>query len=96
MTLVPTFVAFHPWTTLESYCDLLDVDRARALVDHVAPIQLAIRLLIPQGSRMLELEEVRAGRRAVRSEDADLPLGPSPIRASTPARGGRRSWSAAG
>jgi hypothetical protein len=25
----------------------------------VAPIQLAIRLLIPQGSRMLEIEEVR-------------------------------------
>ena len=30
------------------------------LVEHVAPIQLAIRLLIPQGSRMLELEDVRA------------------------------------
>ena len=60
MTLVPTFVAFHPWTTLESYCDLLDVIEREHLVDHVAPIQLAIRLLIPQGSRMLELEEVRA------------------------------------
>jgi radical SAM superfamily enzyme YgiQ (UPF0313 family) len=60
MTLVPTFVAFHPWTTLESYCGLLDVIEREHLVDHVAPIQLAIRLLIPQGSRMLELEEVRA------------------------------------
>jgi radical SAM superfamily enzyme YgiQ (UPF0313 family) len=60
MTLVPTFVAFHPWTTLDSYCDLLDVIEGEHLVDHVAPIQLAIRLLIPQGSRMLELEEVRA------------------------------------
>ena len=59
MTLVPTFVAFHPWTTLESYCDLLDVIERTNLVDHVAPIQLAIRLLIPQGSRMLELDEVR-------------------------------------
>jgi hypothetical protein len=29
-------------------------------VDHVGPIQLAIRLLIPQGSRMLELDDVRA------------------------------------
>ncbi len=26
---------------------------------HVAPIQLAIRLLIPEGSRLLELEDVR-------------------------------------
>ena len=30
------------------------------LVDHVAPIQLAIRLLIPGGSRLLELDDVRA------------------------------------
>ena len=59
LTLVPTFVAFHPWTTLEGYCDLVDTVEREQLVDHVAPIQLAIRLLIPQGSRMLELEEVR-------------------------------------
>ena len=60
LTLAPTFVSFTPWTTLESYVDLLhEIDRLD-LVDHVAPIQLAIRLLIPQGSRMLELEDVRA------------------------------------
>lgn len=59
MTLVPTFVAFHPWTTLASYCDMLDVIEQEQLVDHVAPIQLGIRLLIPQGSKMLELDEVR-------------------------------------
>ena len=59
MTLAPTFVAFHPWTTLASYCDMLDVIEHEQLVDHVAPIQLGIRLLIPQGSRMLELEDVR-------------------------------------
>ena len=29
------------------------------LVENVAPVQLALRLLIPQGSRMLELPEVR-------------------------------------
>lgn len=59
LTLVPTFVAFHPWMTLESYCDLLQVIVAQDLVDHVAPIQLAIRLLIPKGSRLLEIEETR-------------------------------------
>jgi len=59
MTLAPTFVAFHPWTTLASYCDMLDVIEQQQLVDHVAPIQLGIRLLIPEGSRMLELDEVR-------------------------------------
>jgi hypothetical protein len=59
VTIVPTFVAFHPWLTLEGYCDLLDTLEALDLIDHVAPIQLAIRLLIPEGSRLLELEEAR-------------------------------------
>ena len=59
LTLVPTFVAFHPWMTLDSYCDLLRFIDAGDLVDHVAPIQLAIRLLIPKGSRLLEIEETR-------------------------------------
>jgi Radical SAM superfamily/B12 binding domain len=59
LTLVPTFVAFHPWISLAGYCDLLDTIASLDLVDHVAPIQLAIRLLIPRGSRLLELAEVR-------------------------------------
>jgi hypothetical protein len=29
------------------------------LVEHVAPIQLSIRLLVPEGSRMLDLEDIR-------------------------------------
>jgi hypothetical protein len=60
LTLVPTFVAFHPWLTPDGYCDLLECLQDLDLVDHVAPIQLAIRLLIPRGSRLLELEDVRA------------------------------------
>jgi radical SAM superfamily enzyme YgiQ (UPF0313 family) len=59
LTLMPTFVAFHPWLTLDSYCDLLDTIVALDLVDHIAPIQLAIRLLVPDGSRLLELDEMR-------------------------------------
>jgi hypothetical protein len=60
VTLVPTFVAFHPWLTLSSYCDLLETIDRLDLVDHVAPIQLAIRLLVPTGSRLLALGEMRA------------------------------------
>jgi hypothetical protein len=60
MTLHPTFVAFTPWTTLEGYLDLLRVIVAEDLVENVAPVQLGIRLLIPEGSRLLELEETRA------------------------------------
>jgi radical SAM superfamily enzyme YgiQ (UPF0313 family) len=59
MTLHPTFVPFTQWTTLESYLGLLRVIRSESLIENVAPIQLGIRLLIPEGSRILELEEVR-------------------------------------
>jgi radical SAM superfamily enzyme YgiQ (UPF0313 family) len=59
LTLQPTFVPFTPWTTFDNYLDLLDQVRQLDLVEAVAPIQLAIRLLIPPGSRMLELEEVK-------------------------------------
>ena len=60
MTLLPTFVPFTPWTTLEGYNDLLDVIAQHDLCENVAPVQLAIRLLIPAGSRLLELADVRA------------------------------------
>jgi radical SAM superfamily enzyme YgiQ (UPF0313 family) len=60
LLLSPTFVAFTPWTTLESYRAMLATIDRLDLVPAVAPIQYAIRLLIPDGSRMLELDEVRA------------------------------------
>jgi radical SAM superfamily enzyme YgiQ (UPF0313 family) len=59
LTIVPTFVAFHPWLTLRSYCELLETIAGLDLVDHVAPIQLAIRLLVPEGSRLLACDEMR-------------------------------------
>jgi radical SAM superfamily enzyme YgiQ (UPF0313 family) len=59
LTLQPTFVPFTPWTTLEAYCELLRLLRKHDLIENVAPIQLAIRLLIPAGSRLLELPDVR-------------------------------------
>ncbi len=59
LTLSPTFVAFTPWTTLEGYGELLARLVELDLIEQVAPIQLAIRLLIPAGSRLLELREVR-------------------------------------
>src|SRR6266403_1016273 len=44
MTLHPTFVPFNPWTTMDSYLDLLRVLQVEGLVENVAPIQLGIRL----------------------------------------------------
>jgi radical SAM superfamily enzyme YgiQ (UPF0313 family) len=60
VTLVPTFVPFTPWTTLAGYVELLDVLEELDLVEHVAPIQLAIRLLVTSGSPLLELSDIRA------------------------------------
>ena len=52
--LLPTFIPFHPWTTRAGYVDLLHTLVALDLVETVSPVQLAIRLLVPQGSRMLD------------------------------------------
>src|SRR5207248_7359242 len=60
LPLSPTFVAFTPWTTVDSYRAMLDAIQRLDLIGAVSPIQYAIRLLIPQGSRMLELDDVRA------------------------------------
>lgn len=59
LALHPTFVPFTPWTTLRGYAELLALLVEQDLVAQVAPIQLAIRLLVPAGSRLLELPEVR-------------------------------------
>jgi len=58
VTLQPTFIPFTPWTTRDSYLDLLQTIAERDLISAVPSIQLAIRLLIPSRSRLLELSEI--------------------------------------
>ena len=60
IALAPTFVAFTPWTTLEGYIALLKRLIELDLVESVPPIQLAIRLLIPQGSLLLAVPGFQA------------------------------------
>src|SRR5271165_2762071 len=60
LALAPTFIPFTPWTTRQSYGEFLRTLLDLGLADQVAPIQLAIGLLIPEGSLLLDLEEVRA------------------------------------
>jgi radical SAM superfamily enzyme YgiQ (UPF0313 family) len=55
IALAPTFVAFTPWTTLEGYVALLERLVELQLVESVPPVQLTIRLLVPQGSYLLQL-----------------------------------------
>lgn len=59
LSIAPTFVAFTPWTTIEGYVDLLHTIASLGLIEDVAPIQLAIRLLVTEGSRLLELGDIR-------------------------------------
>ena len=58
--MAPTFIAFTPWTTLTSYCELLESIATLGLIDAVAPIQLGIRLLITRESRLLTLPEIKS------------------------------------
>src|SRR4029453_6403065 len=60
LPMSPTFIPFTPWTTRESYRDFLRQLVELGLSEEVAPIQLAIRLLLPQGSVLLEWAEGRA------------------------------------
>jgi radical SAM superfamily enzyme YgiQ (UPF0313 family) len=60
LTLAPTFIPFTPWTTRQSYRELLELLAELDMVEHVAPVQLALRLLIPRGSLLLELDDVQA------------------------------------
>jgi radical SAM superfamily enzyme YgiQ (UPF0313 family) len=60
LALSPTFIAFTPWTTLEGFARFLDDVAALGLVEHVAPVQWTLRLLVTWQSRLLELDDVRA------------------------------------
>ncbi|HXB75584.1 MAG TPA: CUAEP/CCAEP-tail radical SAM protein [Candidatus Acidoferrales bacterium] len=59
LPMSPTFIPFTPWTTMAGYREFLRGLAGLGLAEQVAPIQLAIRLLIPAGSLMLDLDEVR-------------------------------------
>jgi radical SAM superfamily enzyme YgiQ (UPF0313 family) len=53
IALRPSLVAFTPWTTLGDYLELLDFVDSEGLIDHVDPVQYAIRLLVPPGSVLI-------------------------------------------
>ena len=54
--LTPTFVPFTPWTTIEGYRTLLERLVALRLVESVPAVQLSIRLLVPAGSHLFEID----------------------------------------
>ncbi|MET0627939.1 MAG: CUAEP/CCAEP-tail radical SAM protein [Acidimicrobiia bacterium] len=54
----PSFLPFTPWTTREQLTDLLDFVHAHDLVGSVDPVQYTIRLLLPEGSLLLDHPEM--------------------------------------
>lgn len=56
----PSFMPFTPWTTLEDICDLIDFVVAHDLVGNVDPVQYTIRLLLPEGSLLLDHPDLAA------------------------------------
>ncbi len=58
IALRPTFVPFTPWTTRADYIELFEFVAAEELVEHVDPMQYALRLLVPPGSLLLDRPEL--------------------------------------
>ncbi len=54
--VTPTFVPFTPWTTVEGYRALLTRLAELRLVESVPAVQLSIRLLVPAGSHLFEID----------------------------------------
>jgi radical SAM superfamily enzyme YgiQ (UPF0313 family) len=55
----PSFMPFTPWTTPRDVLEIVDFVAAHDLVANVDPVQHTIRLLVPDGSLLLERKDVR-------------------------------------
>ena len=55
----PSFMPFTPWTTPRDVLDIVDFVAAHDLVANVDPVQYTIRLLVPEGSLLLERHDLR-------------------------------------
>ena len=53
----PSLMPFTPWTTREDVADVLRFVEANDLVGNVDPVQLSIRLLVPEGSLILDVPD---------------------------------------
>jgi len=58
--LRPSLLPFTPWETLDSYIDLLTFFETHHYIEHIDPVHLSIRLLLPPGSAHLEMPESKS------------------------------------
>lgn len=54
----PSFMPFTPWTTIDDVLAILDFVVEHDLIGNVDPVQYTIRLLVPEGSLLLERPEL--------------------------------------
>jgi len=59
VALRPSLLPFTPWAGRRDYLDLLGWIAREDLIDNLDPVQLAIRLLVPPGSLLLDHPEMR-------------------------------------
>jgi hypothetical protein len=55
----PSFLPFTPWSAIDDVAAVFDFVADHDLVGNVDPVQYAIRLLLPTGSLLLDLPEMR-------------------------------------
>jgi radical SAM superfamily enzyme YgiQ (UPF0313 family) len=64
----PSWMPFTPWTTPDDVVAMLDFVAAHDLVGNVDPVQYTIRLLLPEGSLLLEHPDMRPHLRGYDAE----------------------------
>jgi radical SAM superfamily enzyme YgiQ (UPF0313 family) len=67
--LRPSLLPFTPWTTLSGYLELLEFVQGHDLVYQLDPVQYSIRLLLPPGSWLLDIPEIRPHTGSLVQED---------------------------
>jgi radical SAM superfamily enzyme YgiQ (UPF0313 family) len=55
----PSFMPFTPWTTPRDVLEIIDFVATHDLMANVDPVQYTIRLLVPEGSLLLERQDLR-------------------------------------
>jgi radical SAM superfamily enzyme YgiQ (UPF0313 family) len=69
----PSFMPFTPWTTPRDVLEIVEFVAAHDLVANVDPVQYTIRLLVPDGSLLLERKDLREHLGAYDAERLSYP-----------------------
>jgi len=59
VSLRPSLVSFTPWTTLDDFLEVLQFVERHDLIYNIDPVQYSIRLLLPPGSWLLNIPEIK-------------------------------------